>query len=218
MLDPKYIITLQGREFVRYEGLLSLAHERGLVGIRTQLLQAPSEANNQTAICFAEVTFRNPDTGVESVFTGIGDASPANVSRNIVPHAIRMAETRSKARALRDGTNVGMTALEELDGSGLPAEGEGPSPQASKSGRARSLSLVEGTKVATAKAPAELATKAQIDRVTKEMKRTGYTPDQGRAFLMKNFGKSSRLELSQTEIETFIQHLKDLPDLPATGN
>jgi hypothetical protein len=50
----------------------------------------------------------------KGTFTGIGDASPSNVTRMIAPHLIRMAETRSKARALRDAVNVGVTALEEL--------------------------------------------------------------------------------------------------------
>jgi hypothetical protein len=58
-------------------------------------------------------------------FSGIGDASPENVSRNIVPHLIRMAETRAKARALRDAVNVGATALEELsDGDDAPPAGD----------------------------------------------------------------------------------------------
>jgi len=48
------------------------------------------------------------------VFTGIGDANPANVNRKIAAHIIRMAETRGKARALRDAVNIGIVSLEEL--------------------------------------------------------------------------------------------------------
>jgi hypothetical protein len=60
------------------------------------------------AICHAEVETE------KGTFTGIGDASPDNVGRMIAVHTIRMAETRAKARALRDAINVGVTAFEEL--------------------------------------------------------------------------------------------------------
>jgi hypothetical protein len=107
-VKKEYIINRQGKDFVLYEGLLDEAHHQGLHRISTTLIQIPHDDNGNTAIVMAEV-----ETSKGS-FTGIGDASPTNVSRMIVPHLIRMAETRSKARALRDAVNVGVTALEEL--------------------------------------------------------------------------------------------------------
>jgi hypothetical protein len=109
-MREEYMIERGDRRFVLYAGLLDEAHERGLRSIETELLQVPSAENGEVAICKAVV--RTED----GKFGGIGDASPGNVGRAIVPHIIRMAETRAKARALRDAINVGVTALEELDG------------------------------------------------------------------------------------------------------
>jgi hypothetical protein len=106
----EYMIERQGRRFVLYAGLLEEAHERGLRSIETELLQVPSVENGEVAIVKAVVRTE------EGKFGGIGDASPQNVNRAIAPHLIRMAETRAKARALRDAINVGVTAFEELGG------------------------------------------------------------------------------------------------------
>lgn len=117
-IDSKFIINLKGKDFVTYEGLLDLAHQDGLISIRTELIQIPTEDNNFLAIVKAVAS---TDKGV---FEGIGDADNKSVGSNIAVHKIRMAETRAKARALRDLTNVGMTALEEMGG-----DDETPSPQ-----------------------------------------------------------------------------------------
>jgi hypothetical protein len=110
------MIERQGKRFVLYAGLLEEAHSRGLRSIETDLLQVPAPDNGEVAIVRAVV--RTED----GKFTGIGDASPENVNRNIAPHVIRMAETRAKARALRDAINVGVTAFEELGGEDGAAE------------------------------------------------------------------------------------------------
>ena len=70
----------------------------------------PAAENGDVAIVRAVVRME------EGKFAGIGDASPQNVGRMIAPHLIRMAETRAKARALRDAIKVGVTAFEELGG------------------------------------------------------------------------------------------------------
>jgi hypothetical protein len=118
----EFMITRQGKQYVLYQGLLDEAHARGLRGIDTELVQVPTTENGNVALVKAVVEMEAADGSEGSrTFSGIGDASPENVGRNIVPHIIRMAETRAKARALRDAVNVGATALEELsDGDEAP--------------------------------------------------------------------------------------------------
>lgn len=107
-IDKKHIITLQGKDFVLFSGLLDLAHNQGLKETRTELLQIPNDTNGHVAVVRATVVTE------KGSFQAIGDASPDNVTRMILPHIIRMSETRALARALRIATNVGVTALEEM--------------------------------------------------------------------------------------------------------
>jgi hypothetical protein len=109
MNNDKHIVTLNGRSYVTYEGLLQIAHEHDIVSIIVEIIQYPTEENKLTAI--ASATVRGKDG---KVFTDIGDASPSSCSSKIVPHLIRMASTRAKARVLRDFTNIAMCSLEEL--------------------------------------------------------------------------------------------------------
>src|ERR1051326_4619451 len=111
-MKKEFIVERQGRNFVLYAGLLDLAHQHGLKSITTHLVQIPNEANKNVAIVTAVIVMEKD--GVERVFTGIGDASPANVAPAMQTCLIRMAETRSKARGLRDAVNIGVAAFEEL--------------------------------------------------------------------------------------------------------
>ena len=123
-MRDEFMITRQGKQYVLFAGLLDEAHSLGLRGIDTDLIQVPDDSNGNVAIVKATAEMED-----DRRFSGIGDASPDNVGRNIAPHIIRMAETRAKARALRDAVNVGATALEEL------SEGDDAPPASSPRSR-----------------------------------------------------------------------------------
>ncbi len=93
---------------VAFKGLLSLCHEEGLKRVVTRLLQFPSEENGRTAIVRSTVVTR------KGTFSGIGDANPQNTNKRIIPHLIRLAETRATARAMRLAVNIGEVSIEEL--------------------------------------------------------------------------------------------------------
>ena len=125
-VDGRHVQKIGDRDFVRFEGLLDLAHRQGLKDVQTELLQAPAEGNGQVAICRAVVTTER------GTFSGIGDACRGNVNKMIVPHIIRMSETRAVARALRLGCNIGMCSVEELGGD---AEAQAPQNGRAYNGR-----------------------------------------------------------------------------------
>src|SRR5262245_8211554 len=127
----QHVITQLGKDYITYGGLVELLHQvsEGYFAIDTALVQAPTADNGNVAICTAQVLVydpENPDV-VRRRATGIGDASPANVNRMMAVHLIRMAETRAKARALRDCVNVGMVSFEELGPQGAEDAPERPS-------------------------------------------------------------------------------------------
>lgn len=107
------------KQVVLYDGLLHAARQIGLTRIETDLVLAPKEENRWTAVVQARVETK---TGT---YSGIGDATPENVNRRVSPAFIRVAETRAKARALRDAVDLrGVLCLDEIDD--LQDEGERP--------------------------------------------------------------------------------------------
>jgi hypothetical protein len=104
----KKVITLQGKEYVTHQGLLYLAHGAGLRSVLTDLVSHDPDEGRYIVRAVAE--------GDRGQYSGYGDASPANVSRNIATACLRMAETRAVNRALRLYTGLGMTSADELPG------------------------------------------------------------------------------------------------------
>ena len=205
-MRDEFLITRQGKQYVLFAGLLDEAHSRGLNSIDTELVQAPTEENGGVAICKAKVEMEDGRT-----FSGIGDASPENVGRNIVPHIIRMAETRAKARALRDAVNVGATALEELADSddALPTVHPPKTTSSAPNGRTEAKIEVigeasQGNSRRGAKGSSQRARKSQIDllRTLAEELRG----ENGVARLEGRIGKPLS-ELSRAEADEWIDRL-----------
>jgi hypothetical protein len=105
-IPAQYITYLHGKPFVRYAGLLALAHERGLISLKARLISVTAEL----ALAEAEATFADGKT-----YSECADSTPQNVPQHIRPHFPRMALTRGKAHVLRDALNIGIAALEEVD-------------------------------------------------------------------------------------------------------
>ena len=108
-LDERWIIEIEGSQFVKYAGLLDYAHQIGISSIEVEPLQLPTKDNGNFAICRATVVSKLGES-----YTDIGDANPSNCNAKVAKHLLRLASTRAIARALRSFTNVGLTALEEL--------------------------------------------------------------------------------------------------------
>ena len=110
-LDERFIMQIEGKDFVKFAGLLDLGHQIGISKIEVEPLQLPTKENGDFAICKATVVSKAGDT-----FIDIGDANPNNCNARIAKHLLRLASTRSISRSLRAFTNIGMTCLEELEG------------------------------------------------------------------------------------------------------
>ena len=114
-VPDEFILSRGNQKFIRFGGLLHVAHQMGNVSIKTEWVNKDSwDKENPFLVFKAEVCITDKD--VMNVSTGYGDASTKNTGKMIWPHLLRMAETRAIVRALRFATGISMTALEELGG------------------------------------------------------------------------------------------------------
>jgi hypothetical protein len=192
------------KEVVTYQGLLSKAHDEGLKAVRTSLLQIPSDENSRTAIAKATV-----ETGKGS-FEAIGDASPESVTSFLTPHLIRMAETRAKARALRDAVNVGVVSFEELDGDELPERsadlGSGATPLAN--GPERSPDHGRGQ---APHAPSTAMSENQRRYLFRLLSGQGIRKDEAHHHLLSYFDVPSLAEVTKEQASAYIDELQARP-------
>jgi hypothetical protein len=104
-----YVISRRGADYVLYEGLLAEAHKQGLKAISTRLVQAPASRNGWLAVCAALVeTSRGR-------FSGLGEARLSEAAKMEGRGLVGLAESRAKARALRDAVGAAQTPMEDVD-------------------------------------------------------------------------------------------------------
>jgi hypothetical protein len=103
-IDPRHIVMIQGKPFVKFAGLLELAHKRGLQELRVEWTYNDAELSLAHAVAvFPFGTFQDS-----------GDATRDNVTKKVAPHFRRCALTRAAARALRLALGLDMVSYEEL--------------------------------------------------------------------------------------------------------
>ena len=103
-IDPRHIVLIQGKPFVKFAGLLDFAHKRGLQALKVDWTYNDAELSLAHAVAvFPFGTFEES-----------GDASPSNVNKKVAPHFRRCALTRAAARCLRLALGLDMVAVEEL--------------------------------------------------------------------------------------------------------
>jgi len=111
-------VNIQGKEFSTFEEVLKEAHNKGLISISTEMIMNPFELRNgqenPDGRCIMKATIEMKEGDEVTVYQAYGDATPNNVGKMIVPHILRMAETRAVGRALRFALGV-KTLIEELN-------------------------------------------------------------------------------------------------------
>jgi len=141
-INEEHIISIDGKPYVKYSGLLEAAHRSGLKDLQVKLIQSPSRDNGYTAVCEATAVIRTRSR--EKVYVEIGDANPASIGDSrLSVHAIRIAATRAKARALRDALRISICSVEELalGGPQLAASDAPATAQASSQDKATEAQL-----------------------------------------------------------------------------
>ncbi len=92
---------------MKFEALLHLAPERGLVELTTTIVSV----SEVLAVCQATAVFQDGRR-----FTGIGEAAESNVSKNYDIYYIRILYTKVSARVLRRALTVSTCSVEEFSG------------------------------------------------------------------------------------------------------
>ena len=114
------IVQIHGKDFIRFEALLDMAHKEGkLQRITVQKLEVDHERKSAYCVMSVETGSTKYPTTVEAV----GSANPDNLKEVMKGYYVEMAQTRALSRCFRYMLNVDKVAVEELK-SDAPTEEE----------------------------------------------------------------------------------------------
>lgn len=85
-LGPRFVVQIDNQDFVKYAGLLDLAHQKKLTNLEAEIVQYPTQDNERTAICKAHAK-----TAFGESFIDFGDANPTNCNAKVARHLIRLS-------------------------------------------------------------------------------------------------------------------------------
>jgi len=116
-VDERFIVKIAGTEddwCILYVGLLDFAHKKGVKENKFLGFQEPNyikiDSENCECVISVYAVFEN---GFKTI--GTGHVSKANIGKEkYLDFYIASAETRAKARALRDALNIPLVSAEEL--------------------------------------------------------------------------------------------------------
>ena len=108
-MNEKHIIKIKGQDFIKFAGLMDLAHEKGLKEIK--IINSIIDWEKKTASTIVEVELKD---GLSC--QALGTASQDNCGSMVREHFGEMSHTRAVGRALRWLLNVSETCFEELGG------------------------------------------------------------------------------------------------------
>jgi len=198
-IDPRFLEIIEGREFIKFGGLLHLATEKGISRIETEIIQLPSPENGQSAIIRAVVESKE-----DEMFSGIGDCSPENCHPKVAKHSIRIAETRAIARCLKLLVDSPYTCLEELAGEDDVIVGDNPRPETKKTPKTEKPAKPHSDNGDSGQKPMSQAQKSAIINIGR---RKGLTLVDLEKMVQENYG-APLIELSQKQASNLITSLQ----------
>lgn len=107
-LTEEELKTKDGKEFVYLRGLERLARARGVTSKAVKVHTSPT-VDNPIAVVSVEYTFKDGAT-----WSSVADCTVKSAKEGFGKYLTAMAESRAKARALRDAFGISLCSVEEI--------------------------------------------------------------------------------------------------------